>query len=155
MNETPRYFALGRLLNRWRGGNATRSEGNWREAYLAGAAMYAVSYLTVVEMLRGRLLFWQMLVALPLLLLALWFVWLIVVYLNSLMGRGCWAIGIATELSRRRVQSVLIGIELAVCAAWLLGRDSSLRWFGFLWLVATGLNLAAAFLLAIWYDERD
>ncbi len=149
------YFALGRLLARWRGGSAVRSEKNWREGYAMGVVMYAIGYLAAVHALSGRLVFWQLLLALPLLLGALWIVWLIVIYANSLVVRACWAIGLCTDLSRRRVQSVLLGIETTICAAWFLGGGSWLRWIGLFWIAAIGLNLAAALLLAIWYDERS
>lgn len=153
-NESPgNYFALPRLIRKLRGGDATRSEGNWLEAYVPGAVVYLISYLFVANLLLPELNWWQAAIALPLLLFGLWIAWLIVLYLNSLIARGCERIGLCVDLPRRRVQSVLMGILTTMLAAQLLTANPCLRTIGALWIVAVALNLAAALMLALFHDQ--
>ena len=98
---------------------------------------------------------WTLVPALLGLVFVVWFLWLIVLYLNSLMVKLCWRWGLFTDISGNRIQSVLIGILTSVFAAELMASGSWLRWLGALWIVAVTLNLSAAFLLAILYEERS
>jgi hypothetical protein len=147
------YFALLRLLSKLRGLSAARSEGNWIEAYVAGSAVFFISYVFVASMVWPKLLWWQNVIALPLLVVGVWIAWLIVLYLHSLLVRLCWAVGLCTDLPRNRVQSVLMGIVTTALAAQLVARGSWLRWIGLIWIAAVALNLAAALLLALFYEE--
>jgi hypothetical protein len=147
------YFALLRLLRKLRGLSVARSEENWMEAYVAGSAVFSISYVFVASMLWPKLLWWQNVIALPLLVVGVWIAWLIILYLQSLVVKLCWAVGLCTDLSRVRVQSVLMGIMTTALAAQLVASGSWLRWIGGIWIVAVALNLAAALLLALFYEE--
>jgi hypothetical protein len=153
-NESPgNYFALPRFIRKLRGGNAARSERNWLEAYVPGAVVYLISYLFTANLLLPKLNWWQIAVSLPLLLFGLWIAWLIVLYINSLIAKGCEIIGLCADLPRRRVQSVLMGILTTMFAAQLLTANPWLRAIGALWIVGVALNLAAALMLALFHDE--
>ncbi len=149
------YFALPRLIRKLRGGNAARSEESWLEAYVLGAVVYLISYLFTANLLLPKLNWWQTAITLPLLLFALWISWLIVLYLNSLIAKGCERVGLCADLPRRRVQSVLMGILTTMFAAQLLTANPWLRTIGALWIVAVALNLAAALLLALFPDGQS
>ena len=146
------YFALLRFFRKLRGRDAARSEGNWLEAYVLGAVVYLISYLFAANLLLPKLNWWQNAIVLPLLLFGIWIGWLIVLYLNSLIAKGCESIGLCTDVPRRRVQSVLMGILTTVFAAQLLTAGPCLRVIGALWILAVVLNLAAALMLALFPD---
>jgi hypothetical protein len=139
-------------MRKLRGLDARRSEENWREAYLLGAVVYLISYLFVANLLFPRVNWWQGIIVFPLLFFGIWIGWLVVLYLNSLIARGCEKIGLCTDLPRRRVQSVLMGILTTVFAAQLLTGGPCLRMIGALWIAAVTLNLAAALTLALFQD---
>jgi hypothetical protein len=147
------YFALLRLLGKMRGLSATRSEGNWIEAYIAGNAVFLISYLFVASLFWPKLHGWQAALMLLLLVPGVWIAWLIVLYLHSLVVKLCWALGLCTDLSRNRVQSVLMGIVTTVLAAQLVAAGPWLRWVGTIWIGVVAFNLAAALFLALFYDE--
>jgi hypothetical protein len=149
------YFALPRFFEKLRGRGGARSENNWREAYVVGSAIYLISYLLAANLMLARLQFWQALIALPVLLFGMWIFWLIVLYVNSLIAKLCRACGLCPELPRNRIQSVLIGILTTAFAAQLMTSASWLRWIGAFWMMAVALNLTAALLLALIYDERS
>jgi hypothetical protein len=113
-----------------------------------------ISYLFLVNLLLPGLNWWQAAIVLPLLLFVLWIGWLIVLYLNSLIVKGCQRIGLCADLPRRRVQSVLMGTLTTIFAAQLLTAGGWLRAIGALWIVAVTLNLAAALLLALFHDAQ-
>ena len=146
------YFALPRFARKLRGLDATRSEENSLEAYLLGAAVYLISYFFVANLLLAKLNWWQAIIVFPLLFFGIWIGWLIVLYLNSLIARGCERVGLCADVPRRRVQSVLMGILTTVFAAQLLTAAPCLRLMGVLWIVAVALNLAAALMLALFHD---
>ena len=147
------YFALPRLIRKLSGGDATRSESNWLEAVSMGSVVYLISYLFTANLLLPKLRWWETAIVLPLLLFGLWIGWLIVLYINSLIAKGCQRVGLCADLPRRRVQSVLMGILTTVFAAQLLNAGPWLRVIGALWIFAVALNLAAALLLALFHDE--
>jgi hypothetical protein len=152
---TGNYFALPRLVRKWRGGSAERSEIDWREGYATGVVVYLISYFFVASLLLRHLHGWRLGLALALLLFGMWIFWLIVVYLNSLIAKAIWACGFAANLSPSRVQNVLIGLLTTAFAAQLIIAGPWISWIGALWLMAVCSNLGAALLLAIWYDERS
>jgi len=147
------YFALLRFLRKLRGLSVARSEDNWIEAYVAGSAVFFISYVFVASMLWPQLLWWQNVILLPLLVAGVWIAWLIILYLHSLVVKLCWSVGLCTDLSRARVQSVLMGIVTTAFAAQLVARGSWLRWIGVMWIAAVALNLAAALFLALFDEE--
>jgi hypothetical protein len=147
------YFALSRFIRKLRGGDATRSEGNWIEMYFAGATVYFISYLFAANLLIVKLPWWKAALVLIVLIFAVWIAWLILLYFDSLIVKLCWRCGLFTDLPRTRVQSVLMGIVTTVLAAQLLTAGPWLSWIGLLWIGAVSLNLAAALLLALFYEE--
>jgi hypothetical protein len=147
------YFALPRLLRKIRGLNPARSERSWVEAYTVGNAIFLITYLFAASLLWPKLRPWELVIVLPLLLPTIWIAWLILLYLYSLVVKWCWALGLCTDLSRNRVQSVLMGITTTILAAQLVVADSWLRWIGLIWIVAVGLNLGAALILALFHEE--
>ncbi len=149
------YFALPRFIAKLRGRSSVRSEGNWLEAYLAGAAVYLISYLFAANLLVAKLGSWQAVIVLPILLFAIWIFWLIVLYVNSLIVKACWICGLCTDLPRNRIQSVLMGILTTAFAAQLIAAGSWMRWVGASWIIAVALNLTAALLFALFHDERS
>lgn len=149
------YFALPRFIEKLRGRSGVRSEGNWLEAYLAGSAVYLISYLFAANLLLAHLSLLQATVALLLLLFGIWICWLIVLYVHSLVVKAVWACGVCVDLPRNRVQSVLMGILTTAFAAQLLTTGSWLIWVGALWMIAVALNLTAALLFVLLYDERS
>jgi hypothetical protein len=149
------YFALPRLLRMFFGKDARRFEGSWAEAHFTGVAVYLISYFFTAHLLLPCLRPWTLVPALLGLIFVVWFLWLIVLYLNSLIVKLCWAWGLFTDLSGNRIQSVLIGILTSVFAAELMTAGGWMRWIGALWIVAVALNLSATFLLAIVYEERS
>jgi len=152
---TDYYFALLRLGGKFLGKNARRSEGTWAEAHFAGVAVYLVSYLFAAHLLLPFLSSWSIAPAMFALLFALWFFWLIVLYLNSLIVRLCWSWGLFKDLSANRIQSVLVGILTSVFAAELMVAGRWTRWIGIAWIVAVMLNLSAALLLALNEEESS
>jgi hypothetical protein len=148
------YFALPRLIRKLRGGEAKRSEENWLEAYLTGAAVYLISYLFAAHFFATGMRSWRTAVVLLLLLIAVWIGWLVILYLHSLIVKLCQRCGLASDLPHPRVQSVLMGIVTTIFAAQLLTASPWLSWIGWLWIVAVALNLAAALLLALFYEPQ-
>jgi hypothetical protein len=136
-----------------RGLNAARSERNWIEAYIPGNVVFFITYLFIASLLWPKLRGWELVIVLPLLLPAVWIAWLIMLYLYSLVVKACWAVGLCTDLSRNRIQSVLAGITTTALAAQLLVAGSWLRWIGAIWIGAVALNLSAALILALFHEE--
>ncbi len=149
------YFALPRLVQKIRGRDAIRSEGNWVEAYFVGSAVYLISYLFGASLLWPKLQSWRVAIALVLLVPGIWIGWLVILYLNSLIVKLCWALGAGTDLARNRIQSVLMGIFTTAFAAQILTANIWWKWVGALWIVAVALNLTAAFFVALFYEERN
>lgn len=153
--STGSYFALLRLVEKWRGRSAVRSEGNWLEAYLTGICIYLISYIFAAHLWLPHLRWWQASIALFVLVFVMWIFWLAVLHANSLLVRFSWSCGLCTDLPANRIQSVSIGIVTTAFAAQMLASGSWLRWVGALWITVVALNLAAAFVLALVYDERS
>jgi hypothetical protein len=147
------YFAVSRLLRKMRRRSAARSESNAMELSIAGSVVFVITYLFAASLLWSKSLWWERAIALPLLVPAVWIAWLILLYLHSLVVKLCWGIGLCTDLSRNRIQSVLMGIVTTVFAAQLVASGSWLRWIGLLWIAAVAFNLTAALLLALFDEE--
>ncbi len=143
------YFSLPRLFARWRGGSDARTEMNWLETNVVGAAVHAVVYLFIAHLLLGGLPMWQQ--ALWLLPLAAFVLlaWLIVLHANSLVVKLLRACGLMRTLPNHRAQSILIGIMTTAFACELLRAGSWLGLVGGIWLAAVILNLTAALALAL------
>ncbi|MGI8438314.1 MAG: hypothetical protein ACR2NX_15680 [Chthoniobacterales bacterium] len=142
------YFSLPRLLTRWRGGNAARTELNGREMNAVGLLMHGIAFLFAERMLAGGMAGWiQIALLLPLAILV-WICWLGALYLIALLGKILRAVGLMRTLPNDRAQGILIGVMISVFAGVLLGQGSWPGVIGALWLVTAGMNLIAALCLA-------
>ena len=159
MNESHRqptrfYFALPRLLAMLRGGDPRRAEQNSAEAWVAGVAIYVISYVFFAGFIPGTsswLLDGFVLVTLAFIVLLFW---LLMLYLNSLILKFLHALGLFRDLPVRRGQSVLIGTTATVMALGLLERGSLAGELGAIWLVALAMNLTAALVLVFRDGDR-
>ena len=131
-----------------RGADARRTEHNRVEAWLASAAIYLVSYLFFAQFVPADMKLWLSVLSLIGLAFLVWLFWLLVLYFNSLVIRFLRLCGIFRTIPIRRAQSILV-VTWATAMAFDLARSSS--WMGevaAIWLVAVGMNLAAAIVLA-------
>jgi hypothetical protein len=142
------YFSLLRLLALLRGGDATRAETNGSEAWLAGVAMYLISFLFFAQFVPVDLNFWLTGLALIVLAFLVWLFWLVVLYFNSLIIKLLRPAGFFQSIPTRRAQSILLGISATTMALDLVQRGSWMGEVAAIWLVAVALNLAAAVVLA-------
>jgi len=149
-HRSPRfYFALPRLLAKWRGGDAGRAEQNGLEAWCANLAIYLISFLFFAGLIPDLDGWWGRLPILVVLAFLVCLFWLLVLYLNSLILKLLHACGLFRALPIRRGQAVLIGSAATAMAVALLGRGPLVSEIGAIWLTATAMNLAAAAILAL------
>jgi hypothetical protein len=142
------YFAATRFIAHLRGRSACRSEKNWVEANIVGAAVFSVSYAAVGRVLLGDASVGrQLLFAIPV-AIATWLFWLVALYVNLLAIKLLRAGGFLRDLSDARAQSLLIGLTTTLFACWLATAPSWVSFLGFTWLGGVFLNLTAAALLA-------
>ena len=85
--------------------------------------VFVISYLFATSLFWPESFWWELVIALPLLVPAVWIAWLILLYLHSLIVKLCWAIGLCTDLPRNRIQSVLMGIVRLYLRRSLLPAD--------------------------------
>jgi len=143
------FFSLPRLLAKLRGGSSGRTEGNWLEANVVGSAFYLITYLCAANLMLAGLAWWvQVALLLPVAFLV-WAAWLILLYAGALLIRVLRAVRLLPALPAHRVQGVLAGMMTIACAWHLLGAGSWLRVIGTVWMIAVGLNLVAATVLAL------
>ena len=157
MNQpsSPRfYFALPRLLAKFRGGDATRAEKNGAEAWAASLAVYAISYLYFADFIPAALSWWMRALIFVVLAFLVWLFWLLVLYLNSLILKLVHSLGLFRSLPMRRGQSVLVASVATAMAVALAFRNSLVSEVGAIWLIATALNLMAAIILAFHNGEH-
>jgi hypothetical protein len=142
------YFSLLRLMAMLRGGDATRAESNGVEASLASVAIYLVSYLFFAELIPADLNPSLVVLSLVGLAFLVWLFWLLVIYLNSLVIKFLLLCGIFRTIPIRRVQSILLATWATAMAFDLVRRGSWMGEVAAIWLMAVGMNLAAAIVLA-------
>jgi hypothetical protein len=142
------YFSLLRLMAMLRGADATRAETNETEAWLAGVAMYLIGFLFFAQFVPVDPNFWLTALALIILAFLVWLFWLLVLYFNSLIIRLLRPAGFFQNIPTRRAQSILLGLWATTMAFDLARRGSWMSEIAAIWLVAVGLNLAAAVILA-------
>lgn len=149
------FFSLPRLIEKLRGRSAARSDRNWLEANVVGAAMHGVIYLCGARwLLTGRPLSEQLLLLLPLaVLLCLW--WVMFFGVGAIFIKLLHALGLLSRLPTARPQGVLAGAMVTAFAWQLTLADSWMRAVGWIWLAAVSLNLLAALLLAITDANRS
>lgn len=143
------YFALPRALTLLFGGNGQRSESNGLEATIVGGWIYSVHYLffatNLMPLLSTRWLLPIYLVAIAILI---WPLWLLLIYLNSLMIKFLRLFGLFGNLPIRRAQNILWGVVTTVMAGDVL-RSHPLMWqLALFWLLAVVLNLFASLALS-------
>jgi hypothetical protein len=132
----------------WRGEDPTRSERNGFEGSLVGLLIYLIHYLFFVTALlpssMAALLKVFLLLALA---FGVWFFWLFLIYVDSLILKGLHAIGFFRTTPTRHAQSVL-WITVTTGMAWaLLKQNNVIHEIGAVWLVAVALNLGATLVL--------
>lgn len=144
------YFALPRLVASLRGRNSARTEKNWLEANVAGAAVMLLSYLAISRLLLPPLPLPAQIAVLPLTVLATWIFWLLVFYINAQIIKMLRSVKLLRDLSNARLQSVIAGIIATAFAWWLTSSAPGIfKALGIAWITATCLNLMAAGLLAL------
>lgn len=154
-SETPRfYFALPRLLAKWRGGDPRRAEQNATEAFAGSIGVFGVSFLFFAGSLPATLEAWQRFLLYIPLAFAVWLFWLLVLYLNTLMMKIVRAFGLFRAVPDRHLQSVLIATVATAMALVLVQRGSWMSELAALWIVAVTLNLVAATILSLGNGSR-
>jgi len=148
--EFPRfYFAFPRLLATFRGGSSKRAENNGGEAWIASIASYLVTYLFFAQFVPATLGLWSRVVSLVLLTFLVWLFSVLALHLNSLVIKLLQACGLFRSIPIRRAQSILVAGMASAMALQLVGRDGWSAEIAAIWLVAAGMNLAAAAILAL------
>jgi hypothetical protein len=153
--EFPRfYFALPRLLARFRGGSSERAENNGGEAWIASIASYLVSYLFFAQLIPATLGLWSRILSLVLLAFLVWLLWLLALYLNLLAIKLLQACGLFRTIPVRRAQSILVAGTASTMSLQLLQGGGWWAEIAAIWLVAVAMNLAAAAILALRNGDR-
>jgi hypothetical protein len=153
--EFPRfYFALPRLLARFRGGSPERAETNGGEAWIASIATYLVNYLFFAQFIPAVLGLWSRILSLVLLAFLVWLFSLLALHVNSLVIKLLQACGLFRSIPIRRAQSILVGGTASAMALQLLGGGGWSAEIAAIWIVAVVMNLAAAALLAFRNGDR-
>ncbi len=147
--ESPRfYFALLRLMSKWRGGDSARAEKNAAEAWTAGIAIYSVAYLFVAAQLPPRFSWWLTVLVWIGLAFGVCLFWLVMLYLNSLVVKLLRSAGVFRDVPDRYGQSVLVSATATAMAWSLLSAGQWIADIAALWIIAVTMNLAAAAVLA-------
>lgn len=141
------YFALPRLLNRWRGRPDQVSEACVVEAYFGSIGIFVVTYVLAWQLFAGRLAGWRTILTGALLVIAVWIFWLLVFYLNALVIKAFHVGGLFCETPNRDAQNIFVGLILAALAFPLSILHSWVRWIGVLCLLGLGANFLAMVVL--------
>jgi hypothetical protein len=153
--EFPRfYFALPRLLARFRGGSSERAENNGGEAWIASIVTYLVSYLFFAQFIPAPLGLWPTILSLVLLALLAWLFWLLALYVNSLVIKLLQACGLFRAIPVRRAQSILVAGTASAMSFQLLQGGGWMAEVAAIWIVAVAMNLAAAAILTLRNGNR-
>jgi hypothetical protein len=148
--EFPRfYFALPRLLARFRGGSSERAENNGGEAWIGSIATYLVSYLFFAQFVPATLGLASTILSFVLLAFLVWLFWLLALYLNSLVIKLLQACGLFHNIPVRRAQSILVAGTASAMSLQLVQGGGWSAEIAAIWIVAVAMNLAAAAILAL------
>jgi hypothetical protein len=148
--EFPRfYFALPRLLARFRGGSSARAETNGGEAWIASIVTYLVNYLFFAQFIPATLGLWSRVLSFVLLAFLVWLFWLLALHVNSLVIKLLQACGLFRTIPVRRAQSILVTGTASAMAFQILQGGGWSAEIAAIWLVAVAMNLAAAAILAL------
>ena len=154
MNETtdkgPQfYFSLLRFIAMLRGGDARRSESNATEAWLVGLLIYLIHYLFfATQLVPSQFAPWLSALVLVAAAFWVWLFWLLLLYINSVIIKLLQLCGLLRAIPIRRAQSGLWGIVTTAMACSFLQNSGWVRELGAIWLVAVGMNLISAAVLA-------
>jgi hypothetical protein len=149
-------FALPRLIARLGGRNSRRAELSRWEAYGVGILVFGISCVFAAHALLPivRPKFVQLL-ALLLLPFAIWVVFLLLYYVNSLMAALLRRLGLYSAGTNIPFQHFVIMTLVTLLAARLLLNESVwMRSLGIFWLGLLGLNLLSIVLLKILWKEK-
>ena len=153
--QSPRfYFALPRLIAKFRGGDTARAEKNGSEAWATSLAIYAISYLYFADFVPDTLSWWMRALMFVALAFLVWLFWLLMLFINSLVLKLVHSLGLFRSLPTRRGQSVLLAGATTAMAVALAQRGTFVSEVGAIWLIATALNLVAALILAFNNGDR-
>jgi hypothetical protein len=161
MNETtdkgPQfYFSLLRFIAMLRGGDARRSESNAVEAWLVGLVIYLIHYLFfATQLVLSQFAPWLSALLLIAVAFWVWLFWLLLLYINSVLIKLLYLCGLFRAIPIRRAQSILWGIVTTAMACSFLQASGWVRELGAIWLVAVGMNLVSAVLLAFRNASRS
>jgi hypothetical protein len=148
--EFPRfYFALPRLLARFRGGSSERAETNGGEAWIASIVTYLVNYLFFAQFIPATLGLWSRVLSLALLVFLVWLFWLLGLHVNSLVIKLLQACGLFRTIPVRRAQSILVAGTASAMAFQILQGGGWSAEIAAIWIVAVAMNLGAAAILAL------
>jgi hypothetical protein len=148
--EFPRfYFALPRLLARFRGGSSERAETNGAEAWIASIVTYLVNYLFFAQFIPATLGLWSRVLSFVLLAFLVWLFWLLALHVNSLVIKLLQACGLFRTIPVRRAQSILVAGTASAMAFQILQGGGWSAEIAAIWIVAVAMNLAAAAILAL------
>jgi hypothetical protein len=148
--EFPRfYFALPRLLARFRGGSSERAETNGGEAWIASIVTYLVNYLFFAQFIPATLGLWPRVLSFVLLAFLVWLFWLLALHVNSLVIKLLQACGLFRTIPVRRAQSILVAGTASAMAFQILQGGGWSAEIAAIWIVAVAMNLAAAAILAL------
>ncbi|HYJ03534.1 MAG TPA: hypothetical protein VEX43_00240 [Chthoniobacterales bacterium] len=142
------YFALPRLIATMRGAEGRRAENNGAEACVGSLAIYIINYLFFAQFVPPHLPLWPAALLLASLVFLVWFFWLLVLLVNSLIIKLLRGFGLFQKIPTRHAQSILLGTWTTAMAFDLLDRGSWIGEAASIWLVAVAMNLAAAAILA-------
>jgi hypothetical protein len=154
-STTAFYFSLPRLIARLFAGASECSEDNSIEAHGGSVIVFTITYLFLLDLVRGQLIGWKILPALVIAVLAVLLFWVVALYLNSFLIRALHLVGLFRETPNRYLQDVLAESLIALVAIQLFISNSWMRWAGILWLTFTILNLIAAAVLRLIGDSRS
>jgi hypothetical protein len=153
--EFPRfYFALPRLLARFRGGSSERAETNGGEAWIASIVTYLVNYLFFSQFIPTTLGLGPRMLSLALLVFLVWLLWLLALHVNSLVIKLLQACGLFRTIPVRRAQSILVTGAASAMAFQILQSGGWSAEIAAIWLVAVAMNLVAAAILALRNGDR-
>ena len=138
------YFAVSRLLTTRQ---RHRSELSAVEAYFGSTVIFIVTYTFLVAPLTSHFSLGRVLLALAVMPLATWLLWVLMFYLNAILRRLAIAFNITPTMQARDFQHITICVWMTTFALSLLGSDGATCWIGRAWLLLLACELVATLML--------
>lgn len=138
------YFAVTRILTTRQ---LHRSELSAVEAYFGSAVVFIVTYTFLVAPLTSYCSLGRILLALAVMPLATWLLWVAMLYLNAMLRRLAIAFNIFPTMRARDFQHIMICVWMTAFALSLLGSDGVTCWIGRAWLLLLACEIVANFML--------